>query len=169
MSTPHLADSGGNTFGTTFDLLIRPNVSDDMRCNDLLRQVAESIVVAFPQSSQQAIEDSIVAAIADADGRFASLNLNKVSTDAGNSAEIGTDGGIYVGRRFVSGTASTTAGSAGTANLAVPFNDTNYIVSVEPASDPGAFRWWVIAKTATSLTIGFNAANAVTLNIYAKG
>ena len=38
-----------------------------------------------------------------------------------------------------------------------------------PASDPGAFRWWVIAKTATSLTIGFNAANAVTLNIYAKG
>jgi len=50
-----------------------------------------------------------------------------------------------------------------------PFNDTNYIVSVEPASDPGAFRWWVTAKTATSLTIGFNAANAVTLNIYAKG
>lgn len=177
-TSAHLADSGGNTFGTTFDLLVRPDVSDDMRCNDLLRKVAESLVVAFPQSSQRAIEDSIVSAIAAADGRFAGLNLNRISSDAGNVAKGGTDGGIYVGRRFVSVTASTAgtpsappgaASVSGLATLPIPFGDTNYAVSVEPSADPGSFRWWVISRTSSSLVVGFNASNAVPLTITAQG
>ena len=169
-ASAHLADSGGNTFGTTFDILIRPDVSDDMRCNDLLRKVAESIVVAFPQTSQRAIEDSIVAAIAAADGRFASLNLNKISTDTGNIAKAGTDGGVFVGRRFVSATGSAGAGVSGAVSLPIPFGDTNYIAAVEPASDPGGtFRWWIISKTGSQLTVGYFATNAVSLNVYAKG
>jgi hypothetical protein len=169
MPTSHVADSGGNTFGTTLDILIRPDVSDDARCNEFLRKVAESIVVAFPQSSQRAIEDSIVAAIAAADGRFADLNLNRVSTDAGNTAENGSDGGIFVGRRFASATGSAGAGVAGSINLPIPFGDTNYIASVEPSGDPGAFRWWIISKTNNQLTVGFLAANAVSISLYAKG
>ena len=80
MPSEHVA-SFENTQGTTFDLLIRPHVSEDLRCNDLLVRLVEAVVVAFPQSTQQAIEDSIVAAIADADGRLAQVNLIQISDD----------------------------------------------------------------------------------------
>jgi hypothetical protein len=159
-SSEHVA-SFENTQGTTFDLLIRPHVSEDFRCNDLLIRLVEAVVVAFPQSTQQAIEDSIVAAIAEADGRFANINLVKISDDANNAAKLGSDNGLYVpDAPFQSG-------------IAIPLTDfpgTNYQVSVEPAGDPGtAFRWWVTSKTATSVSVSFFTTNAVSLNIIAAG
>lgn len=166
----HIAASGSNTFGTTFDLLIRPGVSPDPRCNEIIKQVVESVMVAFPAAAQQAIEDAVVAAISAADGRFASLNLNKISTDPGNMAQTGSDGGVYVGRRFASASVNAGAGVAGVATLGIPFNDTNYIAAVEAGADPGGtFRWWVISKTASQLTVGFFCTNAVPVNVYAKG
>ncbi len=169
MQSEHIAATGVNTFGTTFELIARPMTNDDPRCNAIIKQVIESVMVAFPASAQQSIEDAVVSAIAAADGRFAQLNLLKVSGDVGNTAKLGTDAGIYVGQRIVSTAASAPAGATGSASIAVPFEDTNYIVSVEPSADPGAFRWWVTAKTINSVTVGFLAANAVSLNIYAKG
>jgi hypothetical protein len=170
MSSPHIA-TAENTSGTTLDILIRPNISLDAKCNDLIRQVVESIVVAFPQETQRAIEDSIVRAIADAEGRFAGVNFLKISTDQNNSAQEGTDGGIFVEKRpFATATAATTAGSAGNFTLPLSgFNNTSYQVSVEPLGDPGAFRWWVTSKTQNSVSIGFHAANAVSLNVNAHG
>jgi hypothetical protein len=170
-SSEHVA-SFENTQGTTFDLLIRPHVSEDLRCNDLLIRLVEAVVVAFPQSTQQAIEDSIVAAIAEADGRFANINLVKISDDANNAAMLGSDNGLYVpDAPFQSGIAITSAGTTG--GFTMPLTDfpgTNYQVSVEPAGDPGtAFRWWVTSKTATSVSVSFFTTNAVSLNIIAAG
>lgn len=169
MSNEHIAATGVNTYGTTLDLIIRPNTASDPRCDEIIKRVVESVMVAFPAAAQQSIEDAVVTAIAAADGRFSSLNLNKISSDTGNRAEAGSDGGIYVGRRLVSASTNTTAGVAGLATLAVPFGNTDYSVTVQPAADPGAFRWWVVSKTTGAVVVGFFSANAVVLNIAANG
>lgn len=165
----HITASGGNTFGTTFDLIARPSVDIDPRCNEIIQRVIESVMVGFPAEAQQAIEDAVVAAIADTSGRFATLNLNKISTDPNNLADVGKDGGIWVENRFSSGTTGAQAGVAGNFSLPIPWNDIRYIVSVEPTADPGAFRWWVIERGQNTLVVGFVAANNCSLNVYAKG
>ena len=171
LSSAHIASSE-NTSGTTFDLLARPNLSDDMRCNDLLRRVIESLVVVFPQETQRAIEDSIVRAITDAEGRFSNLNLVKLSTDLGNVLETGSDGGLFINKRpFSSGQVNSTAATTGSYSLTLTgFKDANYQLSVEPSGDPGtAFRWWVASRTVSSASVSFFTTNAVTLNITAQG
>ena len=167
---PHITSSDGNTFGTLFDLILRPEVSQDTRCNAMLQLLLESVMVVFPKDVQQAIEDSIVTSITSADGRFANVNLAKISNDLGNTAQSGTDGGIYVPRNFASGSAPAPANVSGVFNLPVNFGTLSYHVSVEPTSDPGSsFRWWVVSKTEGSVTVGFLASTATNLNIYASG
>lgn len=171
MPDEHIAATGVNTFGTTFDLMVRPSASSDPRCDEIIRQVVESVMVAFPAAAQQSIEDAVVAAIAAADGRFASLNLNKISSDLGNLAETGSDGGIYVPRLFAQTTANTVAGVIGAISLPLPnFPDNNYHVSVEANGDPGAnFRWWITNKDNGACGVSFCANNPILLTIIAHG
>ena len=172
MSSEHVSTPAGNTYGTTFDILVRPNASEDMRCNDLITKVAESLLVVFPQTTQQAIEDSIVAAIADASGRFAGVNLTRISTAPNNAVVAAEDGGLFVqARPFASAISPTVAATTG--NFTMPltgFPDDKYLVAVNPGFDPGVdFRWWVTAKSASSVSISFFTTNAVALNVIAMG
>lgn len=160
--SPHITPGGVNTFGTLLDIQFREGISDDPAIQQLLLQIAEGIMVVFPKEVQESLEDAIISAIQEVNGRFNNLNLLRISGDAGNSAIAGTDNGIYVPRRTVASIAiNALASQPGVVTLPLPegtFTDTDYQVNVEHSLDPGTgFRWWVVARSTVSVSLGYTA------------
>ena len=167
----HITNSSSeNTVGTALDVIPRPNLNIDPRCEEILRLLIESFIVVFPKEIQNAIEDSIVRAIQQDDGRFSNLNLAKYSADVGNIAKAGSDDGIYVAKpTFQSSTATAQSNLFGSHTMPLSgFTDTNYQVGVEPLGDPGVnFRWWVTNKSPVSVTVEYAASETVKLLVTA--
>src|SRR6218665_2030051 len=105
--------AGNNTYGTTLDVMVRPELDADPRCHELLRRVAEGIMVTFPQTTEQAIQDSIVQSLLQVDSSLARMIAGRLSADLGNRLQSGSDGGLFVGSNVAASSSAVTSANAG--------------------------------------------------------
>jgi len=171
MENPHiLSPSSVNTYGTTLDVLPRPDLDRDPETDALLRTIIESMIIVFPKDVINSLQEAFFETLKNLQASGA-INLSQVSNDAGNLAVLGSDGGIYVPDRTTVSVQRTSNGTVSevTLDLDPALFTGPYTVNAAFIGDPGTnTRWWIVQRSANSVTVAYASDNEVPVIVTAQ-